>query len=244
MAFATQHAVHGHAADAGHAALARQQATRGDDLAEPVAGDGVRDDGIVLVPLQFLGDLLLLDEDLPAQRAGALAQRVPAAGHDFGHGLAGLVTQQDVAQRLRHRARGLCRRVGEHVDQFAADQELVLAEQPAREGHRRVADARALHAHVEQVVDSRRGLEIDRRLAHVEIAFERVHGLFVGQRQRTPVVGDRGVEVHEVVGVEDDLLHVHLGPAHAQAMEEAEVGTLHGGPFWRLVSGGRKAGRG
>ena len=52
---------------------------------------------------------------------------------------------------------------------------------------------------------------------------ELVHRLFVGQGQRAPVVGDRGVEIHQVVGVEHDLLHVHFGPAHAQAVEETEV---------------------
>ena len=50
----------------------------------------------------------------------------------------------------------------------------------------------------------------------------------VRHRQRAPVAGDRGVEVHQVVAVEDDLLGVDLGPAHAQALEETEVGTLHG----------------
>ena len=49
VAFAAQHAVHGHAADAGHAALARQQAAGGDDLAEPVARDGVRDRAAALI---------------------------------------------------------------------------------------------------------------------------------------------------------------------------------------------------
>ena len=60
-----------------------------------------------------------------------------------------------------------------------------------------------------------------------------------GIAERAPVAGDRGVEVHQVVAVEDDLLRVDLGPAHAQALEEAEVRTLHGeGGVRRVASCG------
>ena len=76
---------------------------------------------------------------------------------------------------------------------------------------------------------------------HVQVALQLVHRLLVRQRQRAPVVGHRGVEVHQVVRVEDDLLHVHLGPAHAQAVEEAEVVACHGAvrKAWaRALAGG------
>lgn len=107
-------------------------------------------------------------------------------------------------------------------------------------GHGRTADAAALHRHIDLVVHARRGVELHRGLDHVQVAAQAVHGLLVGQRHRAPVVGDGGVEIHQVVGVEDDLLHVHLGPAHAQAVEETEIGTAHLGH----VSGLQRPGAG
>ena len=223
MSAAAQVAVHRLAADVRDAVLGRQQPRRGDDLPEPVARHRVQHHGILLVPLQRFGNVLLFDEHRTAQRTGAFAQRGPVARLDGAHGLARLVAQQHLAQCRRNRLRGLRRRIGEHVDQLAADEKLVLPEQPAFEHDRRVADAHAAHADVEHVVDARRCAKVDRRLAHVQVAAHRVHRLLVRQRQRAPVVGDGGVEVHQVVRVEDDLLHVDFGPAHAQAVEEAEV---------------------
>ncbi len=91
-----------------------------------------------------------------------------------------------------------------------------------------------LQPDVEQVVDPRRRMEFDRGLLHVQVAVEPLHRLLVRQRQRAPVVGHRGVEIHQIVRVEDDLLHVHFGPAHAQAVEKTEV--LSHGCHWHRVS--------
>ena len=97
----------------------------------------------------------------------------------------------------------------------------LAAEHAGLEDDRRIADARAADADVEQVVVARRAVVFQRRLAHEQVSAERCHRLVVRHRHRPPVAGDRGVDVHQVVAVEDDLLHVHLGPAHAQTIEEA-----------------------
>ena len=86
---------------------------------------------------------------------------------------------------------------------------------------------RALQPDVQPVVHARGGVELHRRLLHVEVALQLVHALLVRHRQRPPVVRHRRVEVHQVVGVEDDLLHVHFRPADAQPVEETEVFSFH-----------------
>jgi hypothetical protein len=157
------------------------------------------------------------------------AERLPGAGPHVDHRLAGLERLQHVAQLLRDRLGLLRVRIGEHVDQLAGHQHLVLAEGDTVEEDRRGADARAADADVEHVVVAGRALVLDRRLAHEQVAAQVVHRLRVRHRERAPVAGNRGVEVHQVVPVEDDLLGIDLGPADAQAVEKSEFGSVHGG---------------
>jgi hypothetical protein len=161
-------------------------------------------------------------------RAAFHAQAGPFTLQQFHHLPARLVVVQDPAQNRRHRPRGLGAGVGKDVDQLAGDQQLVAPEDGAHKLHGRGADARAAHRHVDLVVGPGRGMELDDGLFHVQIAFEVLHRRLIGQPDRAPVVGDGRVEVHQVMGVEDDLLHVHLGPAHPQAVKKAEILAFHG----------------
>ncbi|MPN29417.1 hypothetical protein SDC9_176870 [bioreactor metagenome] len=77
-------------------------------------------------------------------------------------------------------------------------------------------------------------------LPQVDLATELAHARLVGQRQRAPVLGHGAVGIGQVVGVEDDFLDVHLGPAHAQAVKAAEILVGHGhgfNPFGRRGAG-------
>jgi hypothetical protein len=225
---AAQNAAHRHAADLRHALMRGKQPAGADGLAQAVVGHGMQRNRIVLVPLQVLGDALLLHEHLGADAGGVGAELRPCPGADLAHRLARLETGEQFAQCRRYRARGLGGRVGEHINQLGRDQQLFAAEDRALEGHRGRADTRALQRDIQPVVHQRRGVEFHGRLLQVDVAFQQVHGLLVRHRQRPPVIGHRGVEVHQVVGVEDDFLHVHLGPAHAQTVEESEVLLVHG----------------
>ena len=219
---------HGHAADLGDAGNVLEQPSGAQGAAEPVEGDRMDSVGIGVVPLHGGRDPLLADEDLGADRPGDGFERVPRADAHLDHRLPCLELLEHRTQFRRHGFCDLGDRVGEDVDQLAAHQKLVLAEGAPRERDRRFADAGAPDADVEHLVVARRAEVLERRLAHEEVAGERRHRLGVRQREGAPVAGDGRVEVGEVVAVEDDLLGIDLGPAHAQALEESEVGTWHG----------------
>ncbi len=168
-------------------------------------------------------------------RAGVCAQRVPVTRAQLEHGLPRLETLQHLAQRLRYRTARLGGGIGEDIDQFAVHQALFAAEDRGLEQQRRRADACAADADLQPLVVARRACVLERGLAHVQIPLQPLHGVVVRQRQRAPVAGHGGVEVHEVVAIEDDLLHVHLRPAHAQGVEEAKVAAMFHG--CRVLSG-------
>ena len=66
-------------------------------------------------------------------------------------------------------------------------------------------------------------MELDAGFFDVQVALQRVHGGLIGQLEGAPIVGNGRVKVHQIVAVEDDLLHVHFDPAHPQAVEKAVV---------------------
>ena len=118
-------------------------------------------------------------------------------------------------------------RVGVHIDQLAGDQQFITPKNRPRKRHGRVAHPVAAHAHIEIVVHFRAGVVLDAGLFDEQVTTQLVHGFGVWHGQLPPIVGDRGVKVHEVVAIEDDLLHVHLDPAHAHAVRKTEILAFH-----------------
>src|SRR5262249_48381606 len=135
-----------------------------------------------------------------------------------------------VAHLLRQRG-GLHRlRVGVHVDELGGDERRVtlVAVDLEGEGHARAAELRYAAADGEQIVVARRAEILDRRFAQrrvVRVTLDVAFG--IGQADRAPVFGDRGIDVGEVVAVEHDLLHVHFGPAHTQLRRADVVLSRH-----------------
>ena len=227
-AAAAQGALHRHAANAPFTRRMLEQAPRGHGHAQAVAQHHMHGGGVEFIDLDVCGNALLLDEHGMAHPRRIRAQGIPGAAVGMGHGIARLVGRKNGAQSLRHRARGLRGRVGKHVHQLARHQQLLAPENARLQQQGRIAHARTAQANVQQVFQLRRGVVFQRGLLDVDVAPQRHHAGLVGQGQRAPVVHHGGVDVHQVVGVEDDFLHVHLGPAHAQAVKAAEIGALHG----------------
>ena len=171
---------------------------------------------------------LFLHKHLGAHMQRIPAQIVPGTHLHAGHCLSSLEPDQDVAQRRRNRPGGLRGRVGKHVNEFTGDQKRIAAENRAAEQHRRIAHARALHGDIELVVDEGRRMELHRSLLHIQVTAQLLHGRLVRQRQCAPVIGDGGIEIHQVVRVENDFLHVHFGPAHTQPVGKTKVLSIHG----------------
>ena len=86
---------------------------------------------------------------------------------------------------------------------------------------------------MQQVVVKRRGFVFQTGLDHKQIATHAVQTLLVGQGQGSPIVRHGGIEVHQVVAVEDDFLHINFYPAHPQGMKKTKVLAVHGGGFVR-----------
>src|SRR6185369_8871004 len=93
--------------------------------------------------------------------------------------------------------------------------------------HRGISDAAALEPHVEPVIHARGRMKLDGGFLDIEVAAEQPHRLVVRQGQYPPVFSHCRVDVHQVMGVEHDLLHVHFGPVHPQAMKKTEVLSFH-----------------
>ena len=200
--------------------------------AEAVEGDRVDGAGVGLVPLHLGRDLLLVDEDLGADRA---APPRPSSSQPPTR----TSTIDSPASKPASTSRscggtGLRRlrlRIGEDVDELAAHEQLVLPERAGLE--QRSTSCRCARSGCRCRARRRSAPSRGTRASPCARTGRRSSAAIVScvrQRQRAPVAGDGGVEVHQVVAVEDDLLRVDLGPAHAQAVEEAEVGTFHGGP--------------
>ena len=206
---------HGHAADLARAADCAEQAARAHGLAEAVEGDCMHCAGIGCIVFKCRRNALLLDEHGIADGSRLGAKRGPVADAHVDHRLTGLEAVEQVAQGRRHGSGRLTHRVGKDIHQIALHQALRAAEHGGLQVHRAVADACAADADLELIVVARRAFVLERGLAYVEVAAERLHRGLVGQRHGAPIAGQRGVEVHQVVSVENDLLHVDFGPANA-----------------------------
>ena len=62
---------------------------------------------------------------------------------------------------------------------------------------------------------------------HKHLAAQRGKTRLVRNGQLAPVVADGHIGVHQVMGVEDDLLCIHLGPAHFNTGKAAEILSVH-----------------
>src|SRR6185295_7257885 len=83
-------------------------------------------------------------------------------------------------------------------------------------------------AHLELVVVAGGTKVLQGRFPEVDVAAIALDvTVGVGQADGAHIVGERRIDIGQVVAVEHDLLHVHFGPAHAQAGNAAEIGPGH-----------------
>ncbi len=228
-AAAAHAAVHGHAADPARAGAVADQAAGGDRLAQAVVDHGVAGHGVELVDLDLARHALLVHEHGQAQALGVAAEVVPAARCHAHHALAGLIGREHVTQLLRHGQRLARGGIGEHIDQFHGVEQFHAAEDAGLEQQRGIALPGTAYAHMQHVAQRGRCVVGGGGLLDEQLAAQGREGRFIGQTQLAPVVGDGHVGIHQVVGVEDDLLGVHFGPAHFDALQRAEILALHGG---------------
>ena len=105
-AAAAQHAVDGHAANAGHARMVwrrLQQPPGRHGLPQTVHCQGVDRRVVGVVPFHFNRNALLVHKHLGAHLLRAAAQRLPAPNFDVHHALARFKAGEHVAQRGGHR---------------------------------------------------------------------------------------------------------------------------------------------
>ena len=126
-------------------------------------------------------------------------------------------------------------RIGVHIHQLTGDQQFFASKNRTSKGHGRVADAVAAHTDLEKIVHLGTGVVLDAGLFDIQVSAQLVHGFGIRHGQLPPVIGHSGVKVHQVVTVEDDLLHVHFDPTHAHAMRKTEVLAFHGFNFQKRV---------
>ena len=109
--------------------------------------------------------------------------------------------------------------------ELALDEQRAVAPDGERGDHARGAEAADLDRHVDLVVEARGRLVARRRLDDLEVDAVGHHPRVAAGRL-APELGQRDVEVGEVVGVEDDALGVALAVADAQSVG---VRAAHGG---------------
>ena len=126
---AAQHAQHAQAVNPGHALCCWQQPCAGHSQTEPVAQQHVHRYGLIGIGVgrDHAG--------LGAQWQQLGRHISPRAHLGTGHRLTGFKTQHDLAQALRYGHRHLGLRVGKHIDQLAADQQLLIAKNAAHKAH-------------------------------------------------------------------------------------------------------------
>ena len=108
--------------------------------------------------------------------------------------------------------------VGIHVEQFAGDQKLIATKYASYKLNRRITNALTTQTHFEHVVVLGRCVVFQAGLFDIQIATQLMHGVFVRNGQRAPIVRHGGIKVHQVVAIEDNFLQVYLYPAHPQAV--------------------------
>lgn len=86
------------------------------------------------------------------------------------------------------------------------------------------------HADFDAVVKADRRAVFDQRLDQMKIGRFGRKLFVIGNAHVAEELGDRGIEVGQVVRVEYHALHVHFAIAHPHGMEEGEVLSGHGRP--------------
>jgi hypothetical protein len=71
------------------------------------------------------------------------------------------------------------------------------------------------HGNFEKLVEVRRSVIVDHASHREQVAAGAGNTFRIGQANGAPVFGDADVEVGQVVAVEDDVLRVDFGSAHA-----------------------------
>ena len=226
----------GHAANAGDTGRVLDQAACGQTKTHAVQGHGVQGGLVFVVQLQLDRHFLLVHKHLGAQRAGQFLEVVPRAHMHLHHVFTALKTFEHVAQGGGNRLALFGHRVGVHIDQLAGDQQFITPKNRPRKRHGRVAHPVAAHAHIEKIVHFGAGVVLDTGLFDEQVTTQLVHGFSVWHGQLAPIVGHSSVKVHEVVAIEDDLLHVDFNPAHAHTVRKTEILAFHGFNFQKHVS--------
>ena len=114
--------------------------------------------------------------------------------------------QHGFTQHLWHGHGGLCVGIGVHIEQLTGDQQLIATKYSAHKLDRRIADALTTQAHIQPIVVLGRRVVFQAGFFDVQITAQLVHGVFIGNGQCAPIVRHGGVEVHQVVAVEDNFL--------------------------------------
>ena len=98
-----------------------------------------------------------------------------------------------------------------------------LAEDRKLEGEARIADPRHARTDVQFPVEPDRRLVFNDRFDDVEILARLLGVGILIVAERPKIFGDGGVEIGQVVRVEDDALTVDLGIAHPERVKEPEL---------------------
>ena len=115
--------------------------------------------------------------------------------------------------------------VGVDPDDFTGHERLIAALQEDREfeGEARVADPRHARTDIQFPVEPDRRLVFDDRFDDVEILARLLGVGILIVAERAKILGDGGVEIGQVMRVEDNALAVDLGIAHPERVKEPEL---------------------
>ena len=183
---------------------------------------------VELVDLDLARHALLAHKHGQAQALGVAPQIVPAARAQRDDLLPCFIGREQIPHGLGNGPGGLRRRVGKHIDQLHGVEQLHASEDACLELQRGIALFDAADADIQHIAQSGRAV-IDRAgLFHKQLAAQRCKACLVRNGQLAPVVGDGHIGIHQIVGIEDDLLRVHFGPAHLDTGKAAKVLSIHG----------------
>ena len=215
-----------HATDAGHTRRVFQHAAARHHLAQGVVHHRMHSAGIGLIPHQCLGNSLFLDKHGATQRCYTRSPSLPVTNGGVSQRLSTGLCRKSLAQGLGHRAGCLGGWVGKHIEQLARYQEHLAPENAALKHHGGIAQACATQANVQHIVVVGRRVVFQGGLLDIHVSAQCCHALLIGHGQRPPVVPHGGVQVHQVVGVKHNALHVHLSPTDPQSVKKTKVGAL------------------
>ena len=143
-----------------------------------------------------------------------------------------LPRRDHIPDRLSDRHRPMGFLVGVDPDDLAGDQRVPLAlpEDRKLESNARIADPRHPRADVQLPVEQHRRLVLDQRFDDVEIDPGRLGVGKLVVAQRAKILGDGGVEIGQVMRVEDDALPVDLGIADTKRDGRTRIDRVTWGP--------------